>query len=140
MEITVSLSITQSPEMIWNFWMPVTTDVQWRDGIIKAEWTSKPPYGVGSTGVHIHNKFGGMPWTIIKWEEHRHMEWIHRDSKIKGSVASYHVEPEDGGSCVTIYTKMTGPFPMRIIMFFMKRKMIKGLESELQKLKEIMEK
>jgi hypothetical protein len=140
METTVSVSISQNPEKIWNFWLPVTTDVQWRDGIIKAEWTSQPPYGIGSTGAHIHKDFGEMPWTIIKWEEYRHMEWIHRDSKIKGSIASYHVEPENGGSRVTIYAKMAGPFIMRIIMLFMRGRMIKGLKAELMKLKEIMEK
>jgi hypothetical protein len=30
--------------------MDVANDVQWRNGIIKAEWTSQPPYGIGSTG------------------------------------------------------------------------------------------
>ena len=141
MEINESISISQSPEKIWNFWLPVTTDVQWRDGIFKAEWTSQPPYGIGSTGVHYHEKFGAMPWTVTKMENDRHIEWIHnKDSILKGSIASYHVEPVNGGSRVTLYAKMVTPLFMRIVMVFVRGKMIKGVRAELQKLKELMEK
>ena len=140
MEIIESISISQSPEKIWDFWVPVTTDVQWRDGITKAEWTSQPPYGIGSTGIHYHKDFGAMPWTIIGWEDGRHTEWVHRESRIKGSIASYHVEPENGGSHVTLHAKMVGPIFMRIIMIFMGGKMIKGVKADLQKLKSLMEK
>jgi len=139
MEINESISISKSPEKIWNFWMPVTTDVQWRDGITKAEWTSQPPYGKGSTGIHYHKDFGAMPWTIIRWEEGRHMEWVHRESRIKGSIASYHVEPENGGSHITIHSKMVGPLLMRIIIIFMGGKIIKSVKADLQKLKSLME-
>ncbi len=140
MEINESISISKSPDEIWNFWMPVSTDVQWRDGITKAELTSQPPYGVGSTGIHYHEDLGPMPWTIIKWGNGRHMEWVHRESRIKGSIASYHVEPENGGSRVTVKAKMAGPLFMRIIIVFMGGKMKKGVKADLQKLKVLMEK
>ena len=140
MEINESISISQSPEKVWNFWMLVTTDTQWRDGITEAEWTSQPPYGKGSTGIHYHKDLGAMPWTIIGWEDGRHTEWVHRESKIRGSIASYHVEPETGGCHVSIYAKMVGPLFMRIMMIFMGGKMKKGVKADLQKLKAIMEK
>ena len=140
MEINESISISKSPDAIWNFWVPVTTDVQWRDGITKAELTSQPPYGVGSTGIHYHKDLGPMPWTIIKWENGRHMEWVHRESRIKGSIASYHVEPENGGSRVTLYARLVGPLFMRIIMVIIGGKMKKGVKADLQKLKVLMEK
>ena len=140
MEINESISISKSPDEIWNFWIPVSTDVQWRDGITKAELTSQPPYGVGSTGIHYHKDLGPMPWTIIKWENGRHMEWVHKESRIKGSIASYHVEPENGGSRVTVHAKMVGPLFMRIIIVFIGGKMKKGVKADLQKLKVLMEK
>jgi len=77
MEINESTSISQSSEKIWDFWMPVTTDVQWRDGITKAEWTSQPPYGIGSTGIHYHKDVGAMPWKVIRWEDGRYFEFVH---------------------------------------------------------------
>ena len=59
MVINESISISRSPESIWSYWMDVANDVLWRDGIIKAIWTSKPPYGIGSTGEHMHKNMGG---------------------------------------------------------------------------------
>ena len=140
MEINESISISQSPEKIWDFWLQVTTDAQWRDGITKAELTSQPPHGIGSTGIHHHKDFGELPWTIIRWEDGRYMEWVHRESRIKGSIASYHVEPENGGSRVTLKSRLVGPLFMRIIMVFIGGKMKKGVKADLQKLKVLMEK
>jgi len=42
--------------------MDVSNDVYWRDGMTKAEWTSHPPYGIGSTGEHTHKDIGLMKW------------------------------------------------------------------------------
>jgi len=58
MEIKESISISQSPEIIWNYLLKVTTDVEWRTDLSKTEWTSKPPYGIGSKGIHLHKKMG----------------------------------------------------------------------------------
>ena len=140
MVLNESISILQKPEKIWEFWLLVSTDIQWREGFIKAEWTSRPPHGVGSTGVHTHKDLGAMPWTILKWEEGSYFEFIHdRESKLKGSVASYRVQPENEGSRVSLHARIVGPFFMRIISIFMRAKMIQGLQGDLQKLKKIME-
>ena len=141
MEINESISISKSPEKIWNFWMPVTTDVQWRDGITKAELTSQPPYGVGSTGVHYHKDLGPMPWTIIKWEDGRHMEWIFGECRLKGFIGFYHVELENNGSRVTMQqTKMVLPFFMRIVLVFTRGIIKKSMKGDLRRLKAVMEK
>ncbi len=140
MEINESISISQSPESIWDFWLPVETDAQWRGGITKAEWTSQPPYGVGSCGVHYANDIGAMSWEVIEWEDGRYFLFIHTKGRLKGSIASYHVDPENGGSRVSIKAKMKGPFIMRVLMVFMKGKMTKGIKEDLQRLKNLMEK
>lgn len=136
MEIKESISISQPPEKIWNYLFLVTTDVEWRTDYSKTEWTSEPPYGLGSTGVHYHKKMGAIPWSIIKWEEGRHMEWVIGESKFTGSIGSYHIEPENGGSIVTIRSKMVLPLIMRIIMAIVGRKVVKA---DLLRLKTIME-
>lgn len=137
MEIKQSIYISQSPETIWNYLLLVTTDIQWRIDYSKTEWTSQPPYGIGSTGIHHHKKLGAIPWTIIKWEEGKHMEWLIGDSMFKGSIGSYHLEPENSGSRVTVYSKMVLPFVMRIIMAFLGRKVVRA---DLKRLKALMEK
>ena len=120
--------------------MPVTTDVQWRDGITKAEWTSQPPYGIGSTGVHYTKDLGAMTWKIIKWEDGRYFEFVHIEGRLKGSIASYHVEPENGGSIVSIRAKMAGSLIMRLMMVLVKNKIKNGFKADLQMLKDLMEK
>ena len=141
MDLKASISISQNPDKIWDYWLPVTTDVQWRDGITKAELTSSPPNGVGSTGVHYHKALGPMPWTIIKWEDGRHMEWIFGDCKLKGFKGFYHVEPENDGSLVTMeQTQASLPFFMRFLMFFTQGIIKKSMKGDLQRLKSIMEK
>ena len=137
MEIKQSISISQSPENIWNYLLQVSTDIEWRTDYSKTEWTSQPPYGMGSTGIHHHKKMGAIPWTIIKWEEGRHMEWIMGESMFKDSTGYYHVEPENEGSRVTICSKMVLPLFMRIIMAFLGKKVVKA---DLIRLKAIMEK
>lgn len=137
MEIKESISISQSPEKIWKYLFLVTTAVEWRIDYSKTEWTSKPPYGIGSTGIHYHKKMGAFPWTIIKWEDGSHMEWVIGESKFTDSIGSYHVEPENGGSRITVQSKMVLPLFMHIIMALLGRKVVK---SDLLRLKAIMEK
>lgn len=140
MEIKKSIFISQSPDKIWDFWLPVTTDVQWRGSIIKAELTSQHPVGVGSTGIHYHKDLGAMPWTITKWEDGRHMEWIFGECKLKGFTGFYRVEQENNGSYVTMQqTSPVLPFLMRIIMVFTKGIISKSMKDDLQRLKAIME-
>lgn len=140
MEISESFLISQSPENIWDFWLLVETDARWRGGIIKAEWTSSPPYGIGSRGVHYARGMGAMSWEVIEWEDGRYFEFVHAAGRLKGSIASYHVVPSNGGSRVSIKANIAGPFIMRFLMIFMKGKMTKGVKNDLKKLKEIMEK
>jgi hypothetical protein len=120
--------------------MDVTNDVQWRNGIIKAEWTSQPPYGIGSTGEHTHKDMGALNWEITKIEEGSSFEFIHTAGGLKGSIAIFQVKPENNGSRVNVQMRMSGPFIMRFMMFFMGSMMRKGVRGDLQKLKELMEK
>jgi len=139
MIINESISISQNPESIWNFWIDVTNDVQWRDGMTQAEWTSPPPYGIGSTGKHTHKDVGVMDWEITKLEDGSSFEFIHTVGALKGSIAIFQVEPETNGSRVNVQMRMSGPLFMRFMMFFMGGKMRKGVRGDLQKLKELME-
>jgi uncharacterized membrane protein len=140
MLINESLSISRNPESIWGYWMDVTNDVQWRNGITKAEWTSQPPYGIGSTGKHIHEKMGAMIWEITRFEDGRSFEFIHTAGGLKGSIAFFQVEPENNGSRVNVQMSMSGPIIMRLMIFFIGRMMRKGVRGDLQKFKELMEK
>jgi len=120
--------------------MDVSNDVQWRNGMTKAEWTSQPPYGLGSTGEHTHKDMGTMKWEITKIENGSSFEFIHTAGGLKGSIAFFQVEPENKGSRVNVQMRTSGPFLMRFMMIFMGSTMRKGVRGDLQKFKELMEK
>ena len=120
--------------------MDVSNDVHWRNGMTKAEWTSQPPYGLGSTGEHTHKDMGVMNWEIIRFEDGRSFEFIHTAGGLKGSIALFHVEPENNSSNVNVQMRMSGPIIMRFMILFMRSMMRKGVRGDLQKLKELMEK
>ena len=120
--------------------MDVSNDVYWRDGMTKAEWTSQPPYGKGSTGEHTHEKMGVLKWELTRIEEGSSFEFIHTEGGLKGSIAFFQVEAENNGSLVKVQMRMSGPLIMRIMIFFMGSTMRKGVRGDLQKLKELLEK
>lgn len=140
MLIKESISISQNPESIWTYWLDVSNDVNWRDGIIKAEWTSSPPYGIGSKGEHTHKKMGVMNWEVTRFEDGSSFEFIHTAGGLKGSIAIFEVKPENNGSRINLQMRVSGPVIMRFIMLFMSGIMRKGIQGDLQKLKELMEK
>ena len=139
MVINESISISQAPETIWHFWIDVANDGQWRDGIIEAEWTSPPPYEIGSTGKHTHKDVGSMDWEVTRFEDGSSFEFIHTAGALKGSIAFFQVEAETRGSRVNVQMRMSGPLIMRLMIVFMGRTMRKGVKGDLQKLKELME-
>ncbi len=140
MIINESISISQSSASIYSYWLDVSNDVQWRDGITKARWTSSPPFGIGSTGEHIHKDMGVLKWEISRFEDGRNFEFIHTAGGLKGSIACFQVQAENSGSRVSVQMRMSGPLIMRIMIFFMGNTMRKGVRGDLQKLKEILEK
>ena len=139
MRINESISIAQKPERIWEYWMDVTNDVHWRDGITKAIWTSPPPYGIGSTGEHTHKDIGVMKWEVTAFHDSSSFEFIHTSGGLKGSVAFFIVERENNGSRVNVQMRVSGSILMRFMMLFMGSIMRSGVRGDLQKLKELME-
>lgn len=138
-DIESSIFIARPPEDIWNFLSVITTDTQWRTGVTDAKWISEPPYGVGSTGLHIIEGIGDWPWKVSEFEEPNIMAWEVTGGRFEGSHGAYRIEPEGNGSRFSIETR----FKRNIIMSFLGlllRGMIKrGNVTDLEKLKAILE-
>lgn len=139
MKLNESKSISCPPESIWAYWMDVANDANWRSGVIKAEWTSPPPHGVGSKGKHTTKGLGVITWEVTGFDDGRCFEFIHTTGKFKGTTAIFTVEPENDGSRVIMRAKMSGSVPMRLMMLFMGNMARKGLQRDLKKLKGLME-
>jgi hypothetical protein len=139
MIINETISISQKPEIIWNYLMDVSNDVFWRNGITKAGWTSQPPYGIGSTGEHTHKDMGVMKWKVTQFEAGSSYEFIHTAGGLKGSIAFFKVEAKNTDCLVAVQMSVSGPLIMRMMMLFMRRTMRKGVRGDLQNLKVLLE-
>jgi len=138
-DIESSIWISRTPEDIWDFLSVISTDTQWRTGVTDAKWVSEPPYGVGSTGLHIIEGIGDWPWKVSQFEEPRIMAWEVTGGRFEGSHGAYRLTPDGDGSCVTIETR----FKRGIIMWFLgllvKGMIKRGNATDLEKLKAILE-
>jgi hypothetical protein len=140
MLINETIYISKKPGIIWNYLMDVSNDVDWRNGITKAEWTSPPPYGLGSTGEHTHKDMGILTWRITSFHDGSSFEFLHTSGGLKGSIANFRVEPEDNGSRIRVQMRVTGSPIMRLMLFLMGDTMRKGVQGDLQKLMELLDK
>jgi len=140
MIINESISIAREPELIWKYWMDVSNDVYWRNGIIKAVWTSHPPYGIGSTGEHTDNNMGILYWEVTRFEDGKSFEFTHTAGGLKGSVGFFQVEPENDGSLIKVKMRISGSFIMRLMLLFMESMIRKNVRGDIEKLRELLEK
>ena len=138
-DIESSIWIARPTQEIWNYVTDWSNEIQWRKGVIEAKWTSDPPHGVGSTGLHIVEGVGEWPWKLTEWEEPHNVRWNVTGGPMKGGQAGYLIAPEDAGSRVTLHARVKRPSFMRIIIPFMKGNMKRQMFADLEKLKAIME-
>ncbi len=135
-----SVFIARPAGEVWNFVIKIDNEKLWRSGVTDARMTSDAPYGIGSTGIHYVKFLGTVRWRIIKWEEHRVMEWVFLDGMIRDYHGSHVLEPVDDGTRMTVRGEIAGGFPFGIMGILLKPVFTRLLATDLKRLKSIMEK
>ncbi len=138
-DIVSSIWIARPAQDIWNYVFEVSTDAQWRDDVIEAQWTSDPPYGVGSTGQHIIKGIGDWPWVTITSVEPRIMGWRVSGGRFEGSHGAYRMEPEGDGSRFFMDTRFKRSIVLSVLMLVMKGRIKRQNAADLNNLKAILE-
>ena len=138
-DVETSLWIARPTEDIWEYWYDVSNEPQWRSGVISSQWTSDPPHGVGSTGVHIVQGPSDWPWQVTDWEDLRHISWEITGGRFEGAHVGYRVAPENAGSRVTIHIRVKPSVFTRILMPVVRPWMRGQFAGDLERLKAIME-
>lgn len=138
-DLEISIWIARPPEDIWKYVYDVSNDTEWRDVVISAKWVSAPPYGVGSTGLHIIEGIGDWPWKTTACEEPHIMAWEVTGNRFEGTHGAYRIEAEGNGSRFTLETRMKRSIIMSLMMIIMKGAMKRRNTLELEKLKAILE-
>jgi len=138
-DIESSIWIARPPEDIWDYLAVVSTDTQWRAGVLDAKWISVPPHEVGSTGLHIIERVGDWPWTVTEYEVPRIMAWEVTGGKLEGSHAAYRMEPEGDGSRFTMEMRFKRSLMMRFLKLLMSGTIQRGFDTDVENLKAILE-
>lgn len=138
-DIASSIWIARPPEEIWEYLVDVSHDVHWRDGVNDAQWTSDPPYGVGSTGLHLIEGIGDWPWQATAFTAPRFMAWEVTGGRFAGSHGAYRLEPERDGTRFTLETRMKRSVIISLLMLVLKGRIKRQNVIDLEKLKGIME-
>lgn len=138
-DIESSIWIARSPEDIWDYVAVVSTDTEWRDDVIDAQWTSDPPHGVGSTGLHIIKGIGDWPWKTTTSEEPHIMAWVVTGGRFEGAHGAYRIDPEGDGSRFTMETHLKRSVIMRLLLPILKGSIRRQNAVDLEKLKTILE-
>ena len=138
-DVATTVWIARPPEDIWEYLGDVPNEMLWRFGVESAEWASQPPYGLGSTGLHIVKLSGHLPWKVVEWEEPRTISWEFTGGRLEGSRAGYRIAPEEAGSRVTLHVTVKPSALWRILILVMKRGLRRQLAGDLERLKAILE-
>ena len=138
-DIESSIWIARLPEDIWKYVHDVSNDTEWRGDVNSAKWVSDPPYGVGSTGLHIIKGIGDWPWKATAFEEPHFMAWEVTGGRFEGSHGAYRIEPEGNGSRFTLETRIKRSIIISLMMIFLKGTLKRQNAIDLEKLKTILE-
>jgi hypothetical protein len=138
-DIEGSIWIARPPKDIWNFIFDTSNDTQWRDRVTDARWTSDPPHGVGSTGVHVIEGMGDWTWETTALVEPRIMSWRYTAGRFEGSHGAYRIEPEGDGSRFIMDNHFKRSIIMTLLMLVMKGRTKRQFAADLERLKAILE-
>ena len=137
-----SITIERPPEAVAAVLMDADKAVVWNTDLQKFEVLSERPGMVGSK-ARLHYVQDGQPYVLedelLEVEPNRRYL-----SRVTGDALEAEVEtwlvPTSGGTQVTIrWTGAGKPLLLRLLMPFMRRKIARGVQTDLAKLKAVVE-
>lgn len=128
MDVTATRTIAVSPSEVARIMFDPHYDPEWIGGAKWVEPASGDPTGIGARTTR-HGGFMGkkFSWTteVTAFEPDRLLSMKFVAGPMKGGTVTYRIEPDGGGSRVSI--RNTGPGP-QIMGWFVKRSVGKDLD------------
>lgn len=131
-----SIFIARPPEDIWTFLTDIDNDRKWRKGLMETHWTSDEPSQLGSTAVYVFKGIGEVHWKLTEWEEQRVIGWDYIGGRLDGGHGSYRMEPENGGTRMTMRMELIAGVLFRM---FLRLFVSRQNDGDLKTLKAVME-
>lgn len=128
MEATASRTIAASPTQVAAVMFDPSRDSEWIGGVKSVEPLSGDPTAIG-TRVRRRGGFMGKKFSweteVVGHEPDRLLDMRFVEGPMKGGGVTYRIEPDAGGSRVSI--RNTGPGP-QIMGWFVRRSVAKDLD------------
>ena len=145
MEITCSIDIEASPEVVFYWVGDPERAMSWTSSVSSYKILHKTPDWVGTTFVEVVQDEEGkteMRGEVIAYEANRSMAF-HLEGKFNIADVSYHLEEIESGTRLTQHADIQFKGVLRIMNLFMgstfKKKILSQQQSEFEKLKELCE-
>ena len=128
MEATATRTIAASPAQVAAVMFDPSRDPEWIGGAKSVEPLSGDPTAVGAR-VRRHGGFMGRKFSweteVVRHEPDRLLDMRFVEGPMKGGGVTYGIEPDAGGSRVSV--RNTGPGP-QIMGWFVRRSVAKDLD------------
>ncbi len=113
----LSISVTASAEMAFDFVVDPTNERDWNPGVVRAAQTSPGPIGVGSTFEVVGKMMGREMVVSLKVTEFDPPRWL-VTLATSGPMTfhtTYEVVPDAAGTTVTMSVEAVPSGPLRIL-------------------------
>jgi uncharacterized membrane protein len=140
-KIEASVVINRPIDVVFVYVTDVRSWPLWEDGLEKVKKTSKGPMGVGTTFRGANQAMGRrMEWTSVVTEYKPSRKWGQNiRSKSWSTEESLIFEPVEGGTRITLISKLELSIFFRLMTRIVVRTMQKKIEGNLTNLKNILE-
>lgn len=108
MELTRSIDIHASPDVVWAVWSDVERWPEWTGSVSHIERFEQGPLAIGHRARVRQPKLPTAVWRVTKVEAGRGFEWVSASPGAR--VTGYHwVEPQGSGSRARLGIVFAGP-------------------------------
>ena len=112
-----TIEIAAPPSRVWAIMSDIERWHEWTASITSVQRLDDGPIRVGSKARVKQPKLAGSVFEVTTWHPDRGFDWVTRSPGLQG-LGRHLIEPNAGGSRVTLSVTFSGPLAGLVAMFF----------------------
>lgn len=125
-EQTLEVTLQQSPERAFEFFVDFPNEPAWNPECLKVEKTSPGPVGAGTTYTGKMRRVGQIKTEIVALDPPNSFSTVERSRGAEGTF-DFRFTPHDGGTRMEVTMRLQPRGPMRLLEPLMRRMVPKML-------------